>query len=223
MRFHKEGRASIILAVLVSMALILAANQFFENDPRALGLAFVLSMILLIGILQFFRYPRRRMLTMDGSIIAPADGRVVVIEDTVDEEYFNGPVKQVSIFMSPLNVHINWFPISGEVVYSKYHPGKYLVAWHPKSSTENERHSVVIKTKEYGEILVKQIAGAMARRIVNYAKEGDVAAQSEEMGFIKFGSRVDLLIPTDANVEVKLEEKPIGGQTVIAHLKKQGA
>ncbi len=223
MKFHKEGRASIIIAALVCILIVVVTNYFFGDMPKVMGLALAVSMAIMLLILQFFRSPRRRMLTMNGSIIAPADGKVVVIEETHDEEYFKGPVTQVSIFMSPLNVHINWYPISGKVVYSKYHPGKYLVAWHPKSSTDNERHSVVIQNEEYGEILVKQIAGALARRIVNYSKEGDAAVQSKEMGFIKFGSRVDLLFPTDANIEVKLEEKPVGGQTIIAHLKKKAS
>lgn len=220
MKFHREGRLSILIATLVSLAIILVAHKF-AGTVSAKGAAMAAAMLIMITILQFFRSPRRKMLSMDGSIIAPADGKIVVIENVVDEEYFKREVKQISIFMSPVNVHINWYPISGDVVYSKYHPGKYLVAWHPKSSTDNERHSVVIKNEKYGEILVKQIAGAMARRIVNYSKVGDKALQGEEMGFIKFGSRVDLLIPTDSNVEVKLEEKSVGGQTVIAHLQEK--
>ena len=223
MKFHKEGRVSIIIATLACLAIILLASQFFGSMPKVQGLAIAVCMLIMITILQFFRSPRRRMLTMNGSLIAPADGKVVVIEETTDEEYFHGPVTQVSIFMSPLNVHINWYPISGEIVYSTYHPGKYLVAWHPKSSTENERHSVVIRTEEHGEVMVKQIAGAMARRVVNYSDVGKQAIQSEEMGFIKFGSRVDILFPTDAKVDVKLDQKSVGGQTVIAHLEKKSA
>ncbi len=152
-------------------------------------------------------------------VIAPADGKVVVIEKVFDEEYFKKAVRQISIFMSPLNVHINWYPVNGEVTYSKYHKGKYLVAWDPKSSTENESHSVVIKHPVHGEILVKQIAGAVARRIVNYAKVGDTVSQGQELGFIKFGSRVDLLIPLDAKIDFKLEDISHGGQSVVAYLK----
>lgn len=222
MKFHKEGRATIAIAILLSLIIIISTKYLFGESYQIMGLAFALAMFLMLAVLQFFRVPRRRMLTMNGTLIAPADGKVVVIEETVDEEYFKGPVTQVSIFMSPLNVHINWYPISGEVIYSKYHPGKYLVAWDPKSSTENERHSVVIKNEEYGEILVKQIAGAVARRIVNYSKEGQRIKQCDEMGFIKFGSRVDLLFPTSAKIEVKLEEKPVAGQTIVAHLEKKG-
>lgn len=223
MKFHKEGRATIAIAILLSLIIIISTNYFFGENYQIMGLAFALCMFIMLAVLQFFRVPRRRMLTMNGTLIAPADGKVVVIEETIDEEYFKGPVTQVSIFMSPLNVHINWYPIGGEVIYSKYHPGKYLVAWDPKSSTENERHSVVLKNEQYGEVLVKQIAGAVARRIVNYSKEGQRVKQCDEMGFIKFGSRVDILFPTSAKIEVKLEEKPVAGQTIVAHLEKKGA
>lgn len=153
----------------------------------------------------------------DEVVIAPADGKVVVIEEAYDEEYFKDKRLQISIFMSPANVHQNRNPISGEVIYSKYHKGKYLVAWHPKSSTENERHSVVIMNKK-GEVLVKQIAGAVARRIINYLKVGQKAEQAAEMGFIKFGSRVDVLLPIGAKVEVKLNQAVTGGITVLARL-----
>lgn len=217
MKFHKEGRASIILASLVSVALILIAYYGLPSVDLAKPLAIILAIFLMVVVLQFFRNPRRTMSTHADAIVAPADGKVVVIEEVHDEEYFHGKVRQISIFMSPTNVHINWFPISGNIKYSKYHPGKYLVAWHPKSSTDNERHSVVIQHEQYGEILVKQVAGALARRIVNYAEEGQVAVQGEEMGFIKFGSRVDLLIPLSAEVNVTLDQKSIGGQTVLAH------
>jgi len=155
---------------------------------------------------------------MDDAIIAPADGKVVVIEEVQDSEYFNEPVRQISIFMSPLHVHINWFPLAGQIIYNKYHPGKYLVAWDPKSSTDNERHSIVIENPAFGKVLVKQIAGAMARRIVNYSSEGQTAEQGGEMGFIKFGSRVDVLIPLSAKVEVKLDDTSIGGQTILASI-----
>lgn len=220
MKFHKEGRASILLAALVSLGLVLLASTVFGDFKGAQPIAMGLSAVLLLIILQFFRKPPRRMLIMDDSIIAPCDGKVVVIEEVEDTEYFKSKVRQISIFMSPTNVHINWHPIAGEITYSKYHPGKYLVAWHPKSSTDNERHSVVTKHPKYGEILTKQIAGALARRIVNYTNVGDKAEQGTELGFIKFGSRVDILIPLDAKVEVNLEQKTIGGQTILATFSK---
>ena len=164
---------------------------------------------------SFFRIPNRNLTIEENSIIAPADGKVVVIEEVQADEYFTDRRIQVSIFMSPLNVHVNRNPVSGEVVYNQYHKGKYLVAWHPKSSTENERHSVVYK-KNGKEILVKQIAGALAKRICNYLQAGQEVKQTEEMGFIKFGSRVDLLLPLDAKIHVKIGDKPQGGVTKIA-------
>jgi len=221
MNFHREGRASILIATLVSLSVILLAYVVFADFKPAQPIALTLAAFLMLAILQFFRNPRRRSLRLDDVIIAPADGKVVVIEEVVDTEYFNAKVRQISIFMSPTNVHINWYPVSGMVTYSKYHPGKYLVAWNPKSSTDNERHSVVIHHPKFGEILAKQIAGAMARRIVNYAKKDSEVAQGEELGFIKFGSRVDVLIPLNAKVEVNLGDKTIGGQTVLASLSEQ--
>jgi phosphatidylserine decarboxylase len=177
----------------------------------AITLAFVLF------IVSFFRIPARKLTINDGQIICPADGKVVVIEETIDEEYFKEKRLQVSVFMSPLNVHVNRNPISGEVVYNQYHKGKYLVAWNPKSSTENERHSVVIR-KGNIEILVKQIAGAVAKRIVNYLEVGQKVEQCQEMGFIKFGSRVDLLLPVGTKLNVQLNEVVKGGVTVIGTL-----
>ena len=220
MKFHREGRVSILIATVVSIGIILLAYFVFASHKAFQPIALALATLLMVAILQFFRYPRRRMLQMDDAIIAPADGKVVVIEEVEGSEYFKGKVRQVSIFMSPTNVHINWYPVSGEVIYSIYHPGKYLVAWHPKSSTDNERHSVVVRHPRFGEVLSKQIAGAMARRIVNYSKQGNQIEQGEEMGFIKFGSRVDLLFPLDAKVEVNLNQQTIGGQTIIASFKK---
>lgn len=216
MRFHREGRVSIIIATLVSIGVILLAYYFVGGSRSANAMAMIIAALLMITILQFFRKPSRRMLTLDDAIVAPADGKVVVIEEVDDHEYFKSRVRQISIFMSPVNVHINWYPVSGEVVYSQYHPGKYLVAWHPKSSVENERHAVVIKTRKSGSILVRQIAGALARRVVNYASVGHQVEQGEELGFIKFGSRVDVLIPLDAKVNVELGQKTIGGQTLLA-------
>ena len=209
MKFHKEGRASLLIAVLVSLTLIIISHIAFPTLMLIQVLAWLITAFLLITVLQFFRNPPRKMIELMDGVIAPADGKVVVIEEVEDSEYFKRKVRQVSIFMSPVNVHINWYPISGEVVYSKYHPGKFLVAWDPKSSTDNERHSVVIKHPIYGEILVKQIAGAVARRIVNYAHVGAQVEQGEELGFIKFGSRVDLLIPLDAKIDVQLDRNPM--------------
>jgi phosphatidylserine decarboxylase len=172
--------------------------------------------VLLLFIISFFRIPRRQLMLGNNLVVAPADGKVVVIEEVYDEEYFKDKRLQVSIFMSPANVHQNRNPVSGEVVYNQYHKGKYLVAWHPKSSTENERHSVVIRNSKGDEILVKQIAGALAKRIVNYLSVGQKVEQCTEMGFIKFGSRVDVLLPLNAKVSVKLNEVVKGGVTVLA-------
>ncbi len=216
MTIHKEGYATIGIATLV-LGLINAFSMWFlsEQFPIVSLLLFVVTFGFWIFILSFFRLPERKH-TMDGNkIICPADGKVVVIEETHDAEFFKDKRLQVSIFMSPLNVHVNRNAVSGEVVYSQYHPGKYLVAWHPKSSTENERHSVVYKTAQ-GEILVKQIAGAVARRIVNYLKPGMQVKQNDEMGFIKFGSRVDVLLPPGTQVKVNLEQAVQGGVTVLA-------
>lgn len=177
----------------------------------------VITLAFVLFIVSFFRIPARKLTINDGQIICPADGKVVVIEETVDEEYFKEKRLQVSVFMSPLNVHVNRNPISGEVVYNQYHKGKYLVAWNPKSSTENERHSVVIR-KDNIEILIKQIAGAVAKRIVNYLEVGQKVEQCQEMGFIKFGSRVDLLLPVGTKLNVKLNEVVKGGVTVIGTL-----
>lgn len=179
--------------------------------------SFVITLFLLLFLISFFRIPARTLTINDNAIIAPADGKVVVIEEAFDEEYFKTKRLQVSIFMSPANVHVNRNPLSGEVVYNQYHKGKYLVAWNPKSSTENERHSVVIK-KGDTEILVKQIAGALAKRIINYLKVGQKVKQTEEMGFIKFGSRVDLLLPVGTKLNVELNQSVKGGVSVIATL-----
>lgn len=174
-------------------------------------------MAFVLFIVSFFRIPSRKLSIHEGQIISPADGKVVVIEETIDDEYFKGKRLQVSVFMSPLNVHVNRNPLSGEVVYNQYHKGKYLVAWNPKSSTENERHSVVIR-KGNIEVLVKQIAGAVAKRIVNYLEVGQKVQQGQEMGFIKFGSRVDLLLPVGTRLNVQLNDVVKGGVTVIATL-----
>ncbi len=215
MKFHKEGYPSLLITIGV-IAIINLLTHPFGQYPIVLWLGYLLSAFLLITILQFFRNPSRSIVINDNHIIAPADGKVVVIEETTETEYFKDKRLQISIFMSPINVHINRYPISGIVKYSKYHPGLFLVAWHPKSSTENERTTIVVEHKNGKSVLFRQIAGAMARRIVNNAKEGDNAVQGDEFGFIKFGSRVDLLLPTNVKVKVNLEQKVIGRQTVIA-------
>ena len=173
-------------------------------------------LILLILILQFFRNPKRNFTADPTAVFSPVDGKVVVIEEVEEPEYFQGKRRQVSVFMSPLNVHVTRYPVGGEVVYSKYHPGKYLVAWHPKASEENERTTVVVKSEKFGDVLYRQIAGALAKRIVNYAKEGESADQTADSGFIKFGSRVDVFLPLDAKIEVSLNQKVKGGLTVLA-------
>jgi phosphatidylserine decarboxylase len=216
MKFHKEGIPSLIITIIV-IAIINALTYYFcAAYPIIIWLGYALSAFLLITILQFFRNPTRTITIDENHILAPADGKVVVIEEVMENEYFKDKRLQISIFMSPINVHINRYPISGIVKYSKYHPGLFLVAWHPKSSTDNERTTIVVKHKNGQEVLFRQIAGAMARRIVNYAKENDTAAQGNEFGFIKFGSRVDLLLPTTVKVKVQLEQVVTGPQTVIA-------
>ena len=216
MTIHKEGFASLLIGVIVFVLISLAAYFFISDYSSLLAwLVFVAALGLLIFLFSFFRIPKRTHHSGDDAIVAPCDGTVVVIEEVEPDEYFKDKRLQLSIFMSPLNVHVNRNPVSGAVTYSQYHKGKYLVAWHPKSSTENERHSVVYKQNDK-EILVKQIAGALAKRIVNYLKPGDEVVQGSEMGFIKFGSRVDLLLPLDTKVEVKINDKVKGGVTVLA-------
>ena len=216
MTIHKEGYPTIAWTAIVLGVINLLSFYFFSFDTPIISIIIsILSLGLFLFIISFFRIPKRTATISDNAIIAPADGKVVVIEEVQADEYFNDRRIQVSIFMSPLNVHVNRNPVSGEVVYSEYHKGKYLVAWHPKSSTENERHSVVYR-KDGKEILTKQIAGALAKRIVNYLKAGQTVKQGEEMGFIKFGSRVDLLLPLDAKILVKIGDLPQGGVTKIA-------
>jgi phosphatidylserine decarboxylase len=218
MKIHKEGYSTI---VVVAVLLGLINTSFFyylsEIMPIISWIILMASVLLFLFIVSFFRSPKRDFTIDHSQIICPADGKVVVIEEIIDTEYFNDKRVQVSIFMSPANVHINRIPMNGEVMYSQYHKGKYLVAWNPKSSTENERHSVVIKN-EAAIILVKQIAGAVAKRIVNYLKPGQQVIQGSEMGFIKFGSRVDVLLPTNAIIEVALNQVVKGGITVLASI-----
>ena len=218
MTIHKEGYNSIAIAGLIYILISYCAFSFLSyKHPVIAWVLFILATGFFLFIISFFRVPKREHTMNPKAVIAPADGKVVVIEETVDVEYFNDRRLQVSIFMSPANVHVNRNPINGEVLYSKYHKGKYLVAWDPKSSTENERHSVVLKNNDIT-ILVKQIAGAVARRIVNYLKPGQSVVQNNEMGFIKFGSRVDILLPQGTAVNVKIGEAVKGGVTVIAFL-----
>jgi phosphatidylserine decarboxylase len=216
--FHREGRV-IILSTFFITALIVLAAHFYINDPSIKMIVQVVSILILILILQFFRNPKRISNKNFDEIHAPVDGKVVAIERVMETEYFKEERQQISIFMSPVNVHVTRYPASGVIKYSKYHPGKYLVAWHPKSSEENERTTVVIRTPKFGDILYRQIAGAMARRIVNYAEEGESVQQGEDSGFIKFGSRVDLFLPLDARIAVKLHQKVKGAITCIASIK----
>jgi phosphatidylserine decarboxylase len=214
MTIHKEGKASLALAAAVGLALFYSAKLY---APVLLWPAMAVSVAIIAFLMYFFRKPCRKIVVKDGYVLAPADGKVVVIEEVVEDEYFKGKRLQVSIFMSPFNVHVNYYPVAGKVSFSKYHPGKHLVAWHPKSSTENERTTVVVDTPK-AQVLMRQIAGALARRIVCYAKEGDVAEQGCEYGFIKLGSRVDLFLPLGTEVQVQLGQKVTGSQTVIAKL-----
>jgi len=215
--FHKEGFKIILYSALILVISILLIDNFVPGYWIQKFLM-TLFLVFFILILQFFRNPKRTTRLNDHHIIAPADGKVVVIEEVIEGEYFKDKRRQISIFMSPLNVHITRYPVSGKVKYSKYHPGKYLVAWHPKSSLENERTTIVINNKEVGDILYRQIAGAVARRIVNYAKIDNDVVQGEDAGFIKFGSRIDIFVPLDMKIEIKPNQKTKGGETVIASI-----
>jgi len=213
--FHREGQKIIVTTFFIVCAIVVV-SQYYIDIPWLRWLLQIGSIFILVLILQFFRNPKRTVKLDFDEILAPVDGKVVAIEEVEETEYFNDKRRQVSIFMSPINVHVTRYPASGTIKYAKYHPGKYLVAWHPKSSTDNERTTVVIKTPKFGEILYRQIAGAMARRIVNYAEEGENVQQGEDAGFIKFGSRVDLFLPLDCAVAVKLNQKVVGAKTCIA-------
>jgi phosphatidylserine decarboxylase len=220
MTIHKEGHRMLIKFLALEIAVFYGAFHFFPHLPILKYSIITLAAIFYLIILQFFRKPNRELVTDDDLIISPVDGKVVVIEDVEEDEYFKGMRKQLSVFMSPINVHQTRVPVGGLVKYFKYHPGKYLVAWHPKSSTENERTTCVIENKNGVEVLFRQVAGALAKRICWYVKEGDHIGQSEEYGFIKFGSRVDIYLPLDAEITIGLGEKTTGGQTVLARLKK---
>lgn len=218
MTIHKEGYKSIAITAIIFSVINLLMFWFFGEALLWLCvLVFVVTLVFALFIVSFFRIPARTLTINNKQVIAPADGKVVVIEETVDTEYFKEKRLQVSVFMSPANVHVNRIPLSGEVIYNQYHKGKYLVAWNPKSSTENERHSVVIKQANV-QVLVKQIAGALAKRIINYLEVGQKVEQGQEMGFIKFGSRVDMLLPVGTKLNVELNQVVKGGVTVIATL-----
>ncbi len=217
MRIHKEGHASIVLSLL--FVLILSYNTFlvFPEEYSIYSIPlYIIYFVFWFFIISFFRYPKRKINLDNHKIIAPADGTIVVIEEITETEYFNDKRIQVSIFMSPLNVHANWYPLSGIVSYVKYHAGKHMVANHPKSSTENERTTVVVKHDNGQEIMFRQVAGAVARRIVCYSQENQKINQGDNFGFIKFGSRVDIILPLTANIKVNLDDKPVAQQTVIA-------
>ena len=213
--FHKEGYKIIMMSMLIFVGLLLLTDEFITIFWLNKAIMVVL-LVLFVLILQFFRNPKRYTTHNPDEIIAPVDGKVVVIEEVVEKEYFKDKRRQISIFMSPVNVHVTRYPISGTINFSKYHPGKYLVAWHPKSSEENERTTIVVENNTLGEILYRQIAGALARRIVNYAKKDTKVTKGTDAGFIKFGSRVDVFIPLDMEVTVALNDKAKGGETVIA-------
>lgn len=212
--FHKEGYKIIFIALVSFIATLLLADKFITLPWLKMAVQ-LLVLFFFVMILQFFRNPNRKITPNKNTILAPVDGKVVVIEEVFEEEYFKDKRLQVSIFMSPINVHVTRYAASGKIKFSKYHPGKYLVAWHPKASTENERTTVVIETEAFGEILYRQIAGALARRIVNYAEEGQEVTQGEDAGFIKFGSRVYIFLPLGTQVAVQLQQKAVGNQTVI--------
>lgn len=215
--FHKEGFKIIAITFLFIAVSAVVVDTFVTAFWLKYVLFFALFTFVFL-ILQFFRNPKRNTILNDNTVVSPVDGKVVVIEEVFEPEYFKEKRLQVSVFMSPINVHVTRYPISGKVNFSKYHPGKYLVAWHPKASTENERTTVVVENPIYGEVLYRQIAGALAKRIVNYAVEGDTVVQGTDSGFIKFGSRVDLFLPLDTNIKVELNQKVKGGESIIAEI-----
>lgn len=215
--FHKEGH-KIILFTAIFLIAVNTMTYLFVNTYWVKFSILAISIVIFLLILQFFRNPKRLIQMNNVEVLAPVDGKVVVIEEVFEKEYFKDKRLQVSIFMSPINVHVTRYPIGGTIKYSKYHPGKFLVAWHPKSSEENERTTVVVENPVIGEVLYRQVAGAMAKRIVNYAQEGQEVLQGSDSGFIKFGSRVDVYLPLNTNITVKLNDKVIGGKSVIANI-----
>ncbi|MFD1614911.1 phosphatidylserine decarboxylase family protein [Gelatiniphilus marinus] len=215
--FHKEGHKIIFVTLVIIVAAFLLVDSFISLQwLRTLILILLLGFFILI--LQFFRNPKRITALSDKHVVSPVDGKVVVIEEVFEKEYFKEKRLQVSVFMSPINVHVTRYPIGGQILFSKYHKGKYLVAWHPKASEENERTTVVIENQTYGKVLYRQIAGALAKRIVNYAKQNHKAVQGADSGFIKFGSRVDLFLPLNTKIKVKLNQKVRGGESIIAEV-----
>jgi phosphatidylserine decarboxylase len=213
--FHKEGTPSILLGIFVTAIVLLVSDNLIDTNWIKMTIQLI-TLLFLIIILQVFRNPKRTFILNEDQILSPVDGKVVVIEEVYESEYFKDKRLQVSIFMSPINVHVTRYPMGGKINFSKYHPGKFLVAWHPKASEENERTSIVVENKSFGEVLYRQIAGALAKRIVNYAEEGMQVIQGTDAGFIKFGSRVDLFLPLGTPINVVLNQKAIGGKTIIA-------
>ncbi|NNE32116.1 MAG: phosphatidylserine decarboxylase family protein [Winogradskyella sp.] len=216
--FHKEGHKIIFITLVVVVGSFFLIDEFIINEWWRKG-SMIAILVLFLLILQFFRNPKRHTHPNEEQALSPVDGKVVVIEEVFENEVFKDKRIQVSVFMSPINVHVTRYPISGNVSYSKYHPGKYLVAWHPKASEENERTTVVVENEKFGKILYRQIAGAMAKRIVNYARLNTKAIQGADSGFIKFGSRVDLFLPLNADIKVELNQKVRGGESIIAEMK----
>ena len=215
--FHKEG-FKIIRNTTIALLIINGIAWYIFDESNIIKLLTFTSVVVIILILQFFRNPNRDINVNSNHIIAPADGKIVVLEETLEHEYFKDKRIQISIFMSPFNVHVNRYPISGEIKFTKYHPGNFLVAWHPKSSIENERTTIVVENKKTGPILLRQIAGAVAKRIILYAKKGEQCSQGDDMGFIKFGSRVDLFLPLDSKINIKINDIVKGGKTIIARI-----
>ena len=214
--FHKEGFSLIILFFILVSTDVIMLEVLFDESSYLKSILQIFSLIIFVFILWFFRNPKRNIIKNPELILSPADGKVIAIKDVDELEYFKDKKIQISIFLSPLDIHVNRYPVSGEILYSKYHKGEYLVAWHPKSSDKNERTTVVIKNKKFGEVMYRQIAGAVARRIVNYAEVNSNVEQGDDSGFIKFGSRVDLLLSKDANLKIKVGDKVKGGLSIIA-------
>ena len=214
--FHKEGFSLIILFFILVSADVVMLEVLFDDSSSFKSILQIFSLLIFVFILWFFRNPKRNIIKNPELILSPADGKVISIKEVNELEYFKDKKLQISIFLSPLDIHVNRYPVSGEVLYSKYHKGNYLVAWHPKSSEKNERTTIVIKNKKFGEVMYRQIAGALARRIVNYAKVNSNVEQGDDSGFIKFGSRVDLFLSKDSNLKIKVGDKVKGGLTIIA-------
>mgnify|MGYP000160503209 FL=1 len=214
--FHKEGFNLIILFFILVATDVIMLEVLFDDSSSLKSILQIFSLIIFVFILWFFRNPKRNIIKNPELILSPADGKVIAIKEVDELEYFKDKKIQISIFLSPLDIHVNRYPVSGEILYSKYHKGEYLVAWHPKSSDKNERTTVVIKNKKFGEVMYRQIAGAVARRIVNYAKVSSNVEQGDDSGFIKFGSRVDLFLSKDLNLKIKVGDKVKGGLSIIA-------